>query len=81
MTIEIRVIDAFHVRSAAAGSPRASPGSVIRHPRNYSFCYSCGVGEWEIYQTNEVADWMENLRHADPEAADRVEAAVDVLSE
>ena len=39
------------------------------------------VGEWEIYQTNEVADWMENLRHADPEAADRVEAAVDVLSE
>jgi hypothetical protein len=39
------------------------------------------VGEWEIYQTNEVADWMENLRHTDPAAADRVEAAVDVLSE
>jgi hypothetical protein len=32
------------------------------------------VGEWEIYQTNEVAEWIENLRHTDPEAADRVEA-------
>jgi hypothetical protein len=39
------------------------------------------VGEWEIYQTDELADWMENLRHTDPEAADQVEAAVDVLSE
>jgi hypothetical protein len=34
-----------------------------------------------MYQTDEVADWMENLRHTDPESADRVEAAVDVLSE
>jgi hypothetical protein len=49
--------------------------------RNYSVCYSCAVGEWEMYQTDEVADWMENLRHTDPESADRVEAAVDVLSE
>jgi hypothetical protein len=40
------------------------------------------VGEWEIYQTDEVAGWMENLRHTDPEAAaHQVEAAVDVLSE
>jgi hypothetical protein len=39
------------------------------------------VEEWEIYQTGEVARWMEELRRADPAAADRVEAAVDVLSE
>ena len=39
------------------------------------------MGEWEIYQTEELAGWMENLRQTDPEAADRVEAAADVLSE
>ncbi|MFE3225899.1 type II toxin-antitoxin system RelE/ParE family toxin [Nocardia sp. NPDC059228] len=37
--------------------------------------------EWDIYQTDEVAAWMVELRHSDPEAADHVEAAVDVLSE
>jgi hypothetical protein len=39
------------------------------------------MAEWEIYQTDEVAAWMADLRRADPVAADRVEAAVDVLSE
>jgi hypothetical protein len=39
------------------------------------------VGQWEIYQTDEVADWVGNLRRTDPGAADQVEAAVDVLSE
>jgi hypothetical protein len=37
--------------------------------------------EWEIYQTEEVAGWMELLRREDPRAAENVEAAVDVLSE
>jgi len=37
--------------------------------------------EWDIYQTDEVAAWMERLRHDDPAAAEHVEAAVDVLSE
>ncbi|MBO0803335.1 MAG: type II toxin-antitoxin system RelE/ParE family toxin [Nocardiopsaceae bacterium] len=40
-----------------------------------------GEDEWEIYQTDEVAAWMEGLRQADPEAAEKVEAAVDTLSE
>ncbi len=48
---------------------------------NYRICYSLAVGQWEIYQTDEVAAWMNNLRRSDPEAAERVEAAVDVLAE
>ena len=49
----------------------------------YSICYSCDVAEaeWDIYQTDEVAAWMEDLRRSDPQAAEKVEAAVDVLSE
>ena len=49
----------------------------------YSIFYSQGVGEgeWEIYQTDEVAAWMSDLRRADPQAADKVESAVDVLAE
>lgn len=48
---------------------------------NYRICYSPVVGQWEIYQTDEVAAWMTNLRRSDPEVAERVEAAVDVLAE
>jgi len=40
-----------------------------------------GEDEWDIYQTDEVAAWMDDLRRTDPEAADKVEAAVDVLAE
>jgi hypothetical protein len=40
-----------------------------------------GEDEWEIYQTDGVAAWMEDLRRTDPQAAERVEAAVDVLAE
>lgn len=50
-------------------------------PPLYSVCYSRGVAEWEIYQTAEVAAWMGDLRRSDPAAAERVEAAVDVLAE
>lgn len=35
----------------------------------------------DIYQTDEVAAWIEDLRRSDPRDAARVEAAVDVLSE
>jgi hypothetical protein len=37
--------------------------------------------EWEIYQTDEVAAWMRDLRRTDQQAAEKVEAAVDVLAE
>ena len=40
-----------------------------------------GEDEWEIYQTDEVAAWMTDLRQIDPQAAEKVEAAVDVLAE
>ncbi len=40
-----------------------------------------GADEWEIYQTDEVAAWMRDLRRTDPQAAEKVEAAVDVLAE
>ncbi|PXX68719.1 hypothetical protein DFR70_102404 [Nocardia tenerifensis] len=37
--------------------------------------------DWDIYQTDEVAAWVAELRRIDPDAAAHVEAAVDVLSE
>jgi hypothetical protein len=40
-----------------------------------------GEGEWGIYQADDVAAWIEVLRRTDPQAADKVEAAVDVLAE
>lgn len=51
----------------------------IRYSIRYS--HDTGEDEWEIYQTDEVAAWMRDLRRADPEAAGKVEAAVDVLAE
>lgn len=47
---------------------------------DYSVCYS-RVVEWDIYQTDEVAAWIAELRRSDPHAAAHVESAVDVLSE
>jgi hypothetical protein len=35
--------------------------------------------EWDIYQTDEIAAWIERLRSDDPRGAEKVEAAVDVL--
>jgi hypothetical protein len=40
-----------------------------------------GEDEWEVYQTGEVAAWIGDLRRSDPQAAEKVEAAVDVLAE
>ena len=58
-------------------------GMRVGGDKKYSICYSCDVAEaeWDIYQTGEVAAWMEDLRRSDPQAAEKVEAAVDVLSE
>jgi hypothetical protein len=49
----------------------------------YSIRYSSVMAEdeWEIYQTDEVAAWIADLRRTDPQAAEKVEAAVDVLAE
>src|SRR6201996_4233010 len=49
----------------------------------YSICYCLVMAEdeWEIYQTDEVAAWIADLRRTDPQAAEKVEAAVDVLAE
>lgn len=65
------------VRPTELGGSGAHPSPV------YSISYSRGMGEdeWDIYQTDEVAAWMDDLRRTDPEAADKVEAAVDVLAE
>jgi hypothetical protein len=38
-------------------------------------------GEWEVCQADEVAGWIRGLRRTDPQAAEKVEAAVDVLAE
>jgi len=45
------------------------------------YSYDVRDDEWEVNQTDEVAGWMENLRRDDPPVAEKVEAAVDVLSE
>ena len=58
-------------------------GMRVGRDDRYSICYSCAVAEagWDIYQTDEVAAWMDDLRRSDPQAVEKVEAAVDVLSE
>ena len=35
-----------------------------------------GEDEWEIYQTDELAAWIRDLRRTDPQAAEKVEAAL-----
>ena len=63
--------------------PTELGGSGVHPSPVYSISYSRGMGEdeWDIYQTDEVAAWMDDLRRTDPEAAGKVEAAVDVLAE
>lgn len=36
--------------------------------------------EWDIYQTNEVADWLAGLQASDPKSADLVDDAIYALS-
>jgi hypothetical protein len=64
-----------------ASRPGARSG--VYGPLVYSISYSRGRGEdeWEIYQTDEGSAWMRDLRRTDPQAAEKVEAAVDVLAE
>jgi hypothetical protein len=63
----------------ARGVAAARAKGALGGPRvaGYRICYSHDVGEdeWEIYQTDEVAAWMEDLRRSDPQAAEKVEAA------
>lgn len=67
------------VKAQPEGNSYYRPQSAFK----YRICYTCAVpdDEWDIYQTDEVAVWMEDLRRDDPGAAEKVEAAVDVLSE
>ncbi|WP_030168835.1 type II toxin-antitoxin system RelE/ParE family toxin [Spirillospora albida] len=39
------------------------------------------MSDWDIFQTDEVSEWVDDLRRTDPAAVDQIEAAVDVLSE
>jgi hypothetical protein len=38
------------------------------------------VGEWDIYQADEVATWLRELQDSDPKAADLVDDAIYTLS-
>lgn len=35
---------------------------------------------WDIYQTDEVAVWLRELQHSDPDTADLVDDAIYALS-
>ena len=39
---------------------------------NYRICYSRYVDERDIYQTGEVAAWLQELQDSDPKTADLV---------
>jgi hypothetical protein len=47
---------------------------------NNRICYSHGVDEWDIYQTDEVATWLRELQDSDPKTADLVDNAIYTLS-
>jgi hypothetical protein len=38
------------------------------------------VDEWDIYQTSEVAAWLDELQRTDPRSADLVDDAIYALS-
>ena len=52
----------------------------MRQESNYRICYSCHVGDWDIYLTSEVAAWLEDLQVADAKTADLVDDAIYALS-
>ena len=39
-----------------------------------------GVDEWDIYQADEVAAWLRELRDSDPKTANLVDDAIYTLS-
>jgi hypothetical protein len=51
-------------------SGRRASGGV--NALDYRICYSFGVGDWDIYMTNEVAVWLENIQASDVKTADLV---------
>ncbi len=46
----------------------------------YRICYSSAVDVWDIYLTNEVAAWLEQLQASDPKTAGLVDDAIYALS-
>lgn len=58
-------------------------GSGVAMWIKYRIRYSRGPGRGRVggLQTDEVAAWMRDLRRTDPQATEKVEAAVDVLAE
>lgn len=42
--------------------------------------YSAGAGEWRIDTTDEVDDWLVRLSKEDPDSANQVAAAIDILA-
>lgn len=59
-------------------SGRRASGGV--NALDYRICYSFGVGDWDIYMTNEVAVWLENIQASDVKTADLVDDAIYALS-
>ena len=47
---------------------------------DYRICYSRYVDEWDIYQTDEVAAWLQELQDSDPKTANLVDDAIYTLS-
>jgi hypothetical protein len=47
---------------------------------DYRICYTHGVDEWDIYQTDEVATWLRDLQESLPKTADLVDNAIYTLS-
>jgi hypothetical protein len=47
---------------------------------DYRICYSPLVDEWDVYQTNEVAEWLAQLQDEDPKTADLIDDAIYTLS-
>ncbi len=66
-------------RRAAVWKPRPL-GTAAGRKNYYRICYSQGVREWEVYQTNDVAAWLDQLQADDPRSADLVDDAIYALS-
>ena len=57
-------------------------GSVRRLPYTLTIGFAIvgRVEEWDIYQTDEVAAWLQELQDSDPKTADLVDDAIYTLS-
>ena len=62
------------MRTPSPIGPKACPDADFR------IRYTYGVQEWDVYQTNEVAAWLDQLQADDPKTADLVDDAIYALS-